>query len=137
MNRTILPDGWSRPKGYSHAVEAEGRCVFLAGQIGTDPRGGFAGDDLVAQTGRALENIAALLAAAGASVTDVVRLTWYVTDIAEYRRSQRELGAVYRRVMGSHYPPMTLVAVTALVEPRARVEIEATAVVAGGGAKAR
>lgn len=129
MNRTLHPEGWKRPKGYSYGVVAEGRTVFLSGQIGTDPNGAFVGDDLVSQTGRALENIAALLATAGATLDHVVRMTWFVTDMDEYRRSQRELGEVYRRVMGKRYPPMTLVAVTALVETRARVEIEATAVV--------
>ena len=137
MNRTLHPEGWKRPRGYSYGVEAQGRCVFLSGQIGTDANGEFVGDDLVTQSGRALENIVALLALAGASPGHVVRMTWFVTDIDEYRRSQRDLGRVYRAVMGSHYPPMTLVAVSALVEPRARVEIEATAVVPHGEGAAR
>ena len=133
MNRTLHPDGWKRPKGYSYGVEAEGRCVFLSGQIGTGPEGAFAGDDLVSQTRQALGNIAAVLATAGGSVGHIVRMTWFVTDMDEYRRSQRELGEAYRAVMGKHYPPMTLVAVTALVEAGARVEIEATAVVPSRG----
>ncbi|HEX5131846.1 MAG TPA: RidA family protein [Candidatus Krumholzibacteria bacterium] len=129
MNRTLQPEGWKRPKGYSYGVVADGRLVFLSGQIGTDASGAFAGPGLVAQAGRALRNIVALLAEAGARPEHVVRMTWYVTDIDEYRRSQRELGEVYRAVLGAHYPPMALVAVAALVEPDARVEIEATAVV--------
>lgn len=133
MNRTLQPEGWTRPRGYSHGVQAEGRLVFVAGQIGTDENGRFVGEDLVAQAGRALENIATVLAAAGAATADIVRMTWFVTDIAEYRGAQRDLGVVYRRVMGAHYPPMTLVAVVALAEARARVEIEATAVVAREG----
>ncbi len=132
MKRTLHPEGWVRPKGYSYGVEAEGRLVFVSGQIGTDEAGRFVGTDLVTQTARALENIAAVLATAGANTGDIVRMTWFVTDIEEYRRSQRELGDAYRKVMGAHYPPMTLVAVTALVERQARVEIEATAVVVRG-----
>lgn len=129
MTRMLHPDGWVRPKGYSYGAEAEGRLVFVSGQIGTDERGAFVGDDLVAQAGRALENIVTVVACAGGRREDIVRMTWFVTDIDAYRRLQKELGAEYRRVMGSHFPPMTLVAVTALVEVRARVEIEATAVV--------
>jgi enamine deaminase RidA (YjgF/YER057c/UK114 family) len=137
MNRTLHPEGWVRPKGYSYGVEAEGRMVFVSGQIGTDENGRFVGEDLVTQTGRALENIAAVLATAGARTSDIVRMTWFVTDIEEYRRTQRELGAAYRKVMGSHYPPMTLVAVVSLVEQQARVEIEATAVVPAREASSR
>jgi enamine deaminase RidA (YjgF/YER057c/UK114 family) len=137
MNRTLHPEGWARPKGYSYGVEAQGRTVFVSGQIGTDETGRFAGEDLVTQAGRALKNIVAVLATAGAGPGDVVRMTWYVTDIDEYRRTQRELGAAYRNVMGSHFPPMTLVAVTSLVELQARVEIEATAVLPARGESSR
>jgi enamine deaminase RidA (YjgF/YER057c/UK114 family) len=136
-NSTLHPDGWKRPRGYAYGVQAEGRCIFLSGQIGTDESGAFVGADLVAQAGRALENIVVLLTTAEAPVESVVRLTWYVTDMDEYRRSLPELGEVYRAAMGNFYPPMTLVAVTALVEPRARVEIEATAVIPLRGRAAR
>ncbi len=129
MKRIVQPEGWSRPRGFSHAVEATGRQIHVAGQIGTDADGTFVGPDLVAQAGQALKNIVNVLAAADAAPTDLVRMTWFVTDIDEYRRNQDTLGAAYRAVMGRYYPAMTLVAVTALVEPRARVEIEATAVV--------
>lgn len=131
MNRIVQPEGWTRPRGFSHAVQAKGRIVQVAGQIGTDPDGSFVGPDLVTQAGQALRNIVTVLAAAGAKPTDLVRMTWYVTDIDEYRRNQDTLGEAYRAVMGRFYPAMTLVAVTALVEPQSRVEIEATAVVEG------
>ncbi len=134
MKRTLHPRGWPRPRGYSYGAEAEGRMIFVAGQIGTDETGRFVGPDLVSQVERALENIVTVLSQAGGEPADVVRMTWFVTDIEEYRRTQRELGVVYRRVMGTHYPPMTLVAINALVEPEARVEIETTAVVSASGA---
>jgi enamine deaminase RidA (YjgF/YER057c/UK114 family) len=110
-------------------MQAQGRCIFVSGQIGADDDGAFAGDDIVTQTRKALENIVTVLAAADAGVTDIVRLTWYVTDMAAYRSAQRAVGESYRAVMGDHYPAMSLVAVASLVEPRACVEIEATAVV--------
>jgi enamine deaminase RidA (YjgF/YER057c/UK114 family) len=129
MNRILRPDGARRPSGYSDGVEARGRTLFLAGQIGTTPEGRLAGLDMATQIAQALRNLVAVLAAGDARPAHVVRMTWYVTDIDEYRRERAKLGEVYRAAMGDHYPAMTLVAVTALVEPGARVEIEATAVV--------
>jgi enamine deaminase RidA (YjgF/YER057c/UK114 family) len=134
MNRILRREGGRRPSGYSDGVEARGRIVFVAGQIGTTPAGTLAGTDLTAQVAQALRNIVAVLAAGGASPAHVVRMTWYVTDMDEYRRERPRLGEVYRAAMGDHYPAMTLVGVTALVEPGARVEIEATAVVPDAGA---
>ncbi len=125
----ILSRGGKRPSGYSDGVEARGRVIFVAGQIGTRDDGSFVGTDLASQAAQALANIAAVLHAGGARPEHVVRMTWYVTDVDEYRRSRPALGAAYRAVMGNHYPAMTLVAVVALADPNARVEIEATAVV--------
>jgi enamine deaminase RidA (YjgF/YER057c/UK114 family) len=130
MTRRLHPDGWKEPSGYSNGIEAEGRFVFVAGQVGWDAAGEMVGRDIVSQTRQALRNVEAVLACAGGSVRDVTRLTWYVTDLDEYRRERRALGRVYREVMGDHYPAMTLVQVAGLVEEGARVEIEATAVVA-------
>jgi enamine deaminase RidA (YjgF/YER057c/UK114 family) len=115
---------------------AEGRLLFVAGQVGWDAHQQFTSDDFVEQTRQALENVLAVLRAAGAEPTDLVRLTWYVRDRTEYLRAQREVGQVYRQVFGNHFPSMTLVEVASLLEDRARVEIEATAVVASTGARA-
>jgi enamine deaminase RidA (YjgF/YER057c/UK114 family) len=128
-HRVLQPDGWARPKGYANGVSASGRTIFVAGQIGWDAQQQLVSDGLVAQAKQALENIIAVLAADGARPEHVVRLTWYVTDRAAYLAAGRELGEVYRAVMGRHFPAMTAVEVTALMEPRAVVEIEATAVV--------
>lgn len=128
--RILQPEGWAPPRGYANGVEARGRMVFVGGQIGWDPATGeFASDDFAAQAGQALRNVAAVLAEAGAGPQHVVRLTWYVTDRAAYLASARELGAAYRAVFGRHFPAMAVVVVTGLVEERAGVEIEATAVV--------
>ena len=128
MTRQILlPEGWPAPRGFSHGIVAAGRIVLLAGQIGATPQGRFA-DGLVAQARQALANILDLLRECGGRAEHVARLTWFVTDIAAYRDSLKPLGSAYRDVMGKHYPAMSLVAVTALVEAAACVEIEATAV---------
>lgn len=132
IHRRLQPPGWAEPKGYANGIEAKGRLVVTGGQIGWDAHGRFPSADLVGQTAQALRNIRAVLAEAGAGPEHLVRLTWYVTDIGAYRACLRELGAVYREVMGRHFPAMALVAVTALVEPAALVEIEATAVVPEG-----
>jgi enamine deaminase RidA (YjgF/YER057c/UK114 family) len=130
MNEILLPPGWPRPSGYSNGIAAYGRVIAVAGQTGWDPRTHqFASDDFVAQTRAALENIVAVLKVAGASPRHVVRLTWYVTDRASYVAALAEVGRVYREVFGATYPAMTLVVVAGLLEPRAKVEIEATAVV--------
>jgi enamine deaminase RidA (YjgF/YER057c/UK114 family) len=125
--RILQPPGWPRPHGYAHGVAASGELVFVAGMIGWDETGAFA-DGLAGQVRQALANIVAVLAEAGADPEHVVRLTWYVTSRAEYLARQAEIGAAYREVMGRHFPAMAVVEVSALVEERALVEIEAIAV---------
>ena len=127
----LHPKHWSVAKGFSNGVAAEGRQVFVAGQVGWNAQQEFASDDFVAQVEQALRNILEVLAEADANPEHLVRLTWYVTDKREYLSRARELGAAYRRVIGRHFPAMALVQVVALVEDRAKVEIEATAVVPG------
>jgi enamine deaminase RidA (YjgF/YER057c/UK114 family) len=130
MNRTLNPKDWAKPKGYANGIAARGTLVFVAGQIGWNGAAErFESDDFVAQTRQALANVVAVLAEGGAKPEHLVRLTWYVTDKEEYVSRLGEIGAVYREVIGRHYPTMALVQVTALVEDRAKVEIEATAVV--------
>ena len=125
----LLPTGWPRPKGYANGVSANGRTIFVAGMIGWDENQYFASDDFAGQARQALANIVAVLAAGGALPSHITRMTWYVTDKREYLAAGRELGAAYRRVFGKHFPAMTAVQVVALMEDRAKVEIEATAVV--------
>jgi enamine deaminase RidA (YjgF/YER057c/UK114 family) len=126
----IQPPGWPVPQGYANAVAARGRQIFLAGQVGWDPlTGAFAGDDLAAQAAQALANIAAVLQAAGAEPRHLTRLTWYITDRAEYLAARPAIGAAYRAVLGRHYPAMSLLVVDSLLAERAKVEIEATAVI--------
>ncbi|WP_374305039.1 RidA family protein [Ferrovibrio sp.] len=124
----LNPAEWAKPKGYANGIAAEGRLVFIAGQIGWTAEARFESDDLVDQTRQALRNIVRVLAEAGARPEHVVRLTWYVVDKRDYLARNAELGKVYREIMGKHYPAMTLVQVAALLEDRAKVEIEATAV---------
>jgi enamine deaminase RidA (YjgF/YER057c/UK114 family) len=127
---TILqPAGWPRPKGFSCGVSGEGTVVFVSGQIGWDEQGRFTASDVAGQVRQALRNVVAILAEAGARPEHVARLTWYVTDKHEYLAAQREIGEAYREVMGRHFPAMSVVAVAALLEDAAKVEIEATAVV--------
>jgi enamine deaminase RidA (YjgF/YER057c/UK114 family) len=126
--KTLLPAGWPQPKGFAHGILAEGRTIWVAGQIGCDAAGNFAAD-LAAQIEQALRNIVAVLGEAGAGPEQVVRLTWYMLDVTEYNAQRKEIGAAYRRVMGRHFPAMTVVEVKRLVEPKALVEIEVTAVV--------
>ena len=128
----LQPGGWPAPRGYANGVAAEGRTLFVAGQVGWNARGEFESDDLVVQVEQALNNVVAVLRAGGAAPDHLVRLTWYVTDKAAYLARRREIGEAYRRVIGRHFPAMTLVAVAGLLEERALVEIEATAVVPGG-----
>ena len=125
---SVQPEGWPRPRGYSNGMIAHGRILAVAGQIGWNERGAFTSDDFVEQAAQALRNVLAVVRAAGADVQHVIRLTWYVTDKREYLASSPALGAVYREIFGEHYPAMSLVQVAALVEDRAKVEIEATAV---------
>jgi enamine deaminase RidA (YjgF/YER057c/UK114 family) len=126
-NTVLQPSGWPRPKGFSNGMLARGEMVFVGGMIGQDKDGRFA-EGFVAQMKLALENIAAVLKEAGASPQHIVRLTWYVRDIDEYLADLPALGEAYRAVMGRHFPAMAVVEVTRLVEPLARLEIEATAV---------
>jgi enamine deaminase RidA (YjgF/YER057c/UK114 family) len=125
---TLQPPGWPAPRGYANGMAGRGRVVLVGGQIGWDATGRLA-EGFVAQARQALANILAVLAEAGGGPQHVGRLTWYVVDIAEYRASLAELGPAYRAVMGRHFPAMALVQVVALVEPGARLEIEATAIV--------
>lgn len=130
--RIVQPDGWPRPRGYANGVVAQGRWLFVAGQVGWDAKESFASDDLVDQVRQALSNTLAVLAAGGARPEHIVRMTWYITDKREYQRRAQELGAVYRELIGRHYPAMSMVQVSALMEDRAKVEIETTAVIPDG-----
>ena len=127
--KPLCPPGWPRPKGYSNAMAANGRIVLTAGIVGWDESGAFNSDSLPGQFAQALRNILAILACDGAGPENIARLTCYVTDIDAYRASLKEIGEAWKTIMGRNYPAMALVAVTALVEPDALVEIEATAVV--------
>ncbi|MGZ8468974.1 MAG: RidA family protein [Gemmatirosa sp.] len=125
----VRPDGWPRPHGYADGVIAAGRVLSISGQIGWDPVScTFASDDFAEQTAQALQNVVAVLRAAGAGPEQLVRLTWYVTDRAAYVAARRAIGAAYRAIIGPHYPAMSVVIVAGLLEERALVEIEATAV---------
>ncbi len=124
----LHPPGWAPARGYSNGVVASGRMVFLGGQIGWDGQQKFVSDDFIAQTEQALKNIVTVLAEAGGGPEHVVRLTWYVVDREGYLTRQKELGQVYRAVMGKHFPAMTMVQVVGLAEDAAKIEIEATAV---------
>jgi len=125
----LQPAGWPRPKGYSNGIVAQGRQVFIAGQVGWDAEGRFAGGGLAGQVKQALLNIMAVLEGAGGRPEHIVRLTWFVTSRDEYLAQMQEIGAAYRAVMGKHFPSMSVVQVVALMEAAAKVEIEATAVV--------
>jgi enamine deaminase RidA (YjgF/YER057c/UK114 family) len=129
MQQFLHPKNWTRPSGYSNGIAAEGRQLFVAGQIGWNAQQEIVSDDFVEQAEQALKNIVEILAEGQARPEDLVRLTWYVTDKREYLARSSEVGQAYRRVIGRHFPAMTLVQVMSLVEDRAKVEIEATAVV--------
>ncbi len=126
---TLQPPGWPRPRGYANGVAAEGRLVFVAGQIGWDETGSFPAEDMAGQVRQTLRNVVAVLAEAGAGPGHVARMTWYVTDRDAYLADPAGIGRAYRDVMGRHFPAMAVVVVSALLEPSAKVEIEATAVV--------
>jgi enamine deaminase RidA (YjgF/YER057c/UK114 family) len=126
--RVLQPAAWPRPLGYSNGIVAEGKIVVLAGQIGWDATTGFLADGMAAQVEKTLHNIVTLLAEAGATANDIVRLTWFVTDMAAYRQDAKAIGQGYRRVMGKHFPTMSVIGVSWLVERDALVEIEATAI---------
>ncbi len=125
----LQPPGWARPRGYSNGVAASGRTVYVSGMIGWDGQGVFHTEDFAGQTRQALENIVEVLAEAGAAPEHIVRMTWYVVDKGEYLAAHKEVGAAYREIIGRHFPAMTAVQVAALIEDKARVEIEVTAVV--------
>lgn len=129
MNRILQPPAWKQPRGYSNGIEARGRLVFVAGQVGWDAECKFSSSDFVEQSRQALRNIAAVLHEAEARPEHIVRMMWYVKDKAAYRRACSELGKAYREILGDHYPAMSLIEVSDLLEDEAVVEIEATAVV--------
>lgn len=128
MITKIQPPDWAEPKGYANGILARGALLFVGGQIGWNAQQEFESDDFVAQTRQTLQNIADVLKAGGAGPEHMVRMTWYVVDRDEYVASLRALGGVYREIMGKNFPAMTCVQVAGLVEARARVEIEVTAV---------
>lgn len=131
IHRTLLPAGWNRPKGYSNGISAAGRLVFTAGIVGWDENEQFHSADLAGQFRQVLVNTVLILAEAGARPEHVTRMTWYVLSRDEYVGALPEIGKIYREIMGKVFPAMTVVEVTALVEPKARIEIETTAVVPG------
>jgi enamine deaminase RidA (YjgF/YER057c/UK114 family) len=128
-NEALLPAGWPRPKGYANGVAATGRQVYVAGQVGWTPEGVWTSDDFADQARFALENVVAVLRAGGASPEHIVRMTWYVTSKREYLAAGRAIGAAFRDIVGHYDIAMTAVEVTALIEDRAKVEIEVTAVI--------
>jgi enamine deaminase RidA (YjgF/YER057c/UK114 family) len=130
MMHTILqPEGWAKPVGYANGVEARGRMVFVGGQVGWNGQGKFETDEFVGQVRQTLKNIVDVLREAGAEPKHITSMTWYFTDKAEYLGNLKEIGKVYREIIGRHYPAMAAMQVVALVEDRAKVEIQATAVV--------
>jgi enamine deaminase RidA (YjgF/YER057c/UK114 family) len=129
VSSVLQPPHWPRPKGYSNGIAAAGRQIFVSGQIGWNERAEIVSDRLADQVRQALANIVAVLAEAGARPEHVVRLTWYVTSRDEYLAEAKAIGDAYRAVMGKHFPAMSVVQVAALIEARAKVEIEATAVI--------
>ncbi len=129
MMQFLQPAGWPPPKGYANGVAARGTQVFVGGQIGWNAQQQFESDDFIAQTGQALRNVVEVLREAGAGPEHMVRMTWYITDRDEYIARLSELGAAYREAIGRHFPAMSCVEVSRLVEARAKVEIEVTAVI--------
>lgn len=125
----LQPPNWAKPRGYSNGVASSGQLIFISGQVGWDANCQFASTDFVAQSRQALHNIVTILAEAGGKPEHITRLTWYVVDKQEYLKAGKALGAVYREIIGKHYPAMSAVQVVALMEDMARVEIEATAVI--------
>ena len=129
MRRTLQPEGWARPSGYSNGVSARGRLISVAGQIGWNAEARIESDDLVAQVAQALKNVVAVLACDGAGPEHVTNLIWYFTNKREYIARLGEIGPVYREIMGRNFPAMTAIEVSGLIEDAAKVEIQATAVV--------
>jgi enamine deaminase RidA (YjgF/YER057c/UK114 family) len=126
--QVLQPPTWSRPRGYANGIAASGRLVFVGGQIGWDAQGRFPSTNFTDQVRQTLHNILTVLAEAGGKPEHIVRLTWYIVDKQEYLACTKQLGSIYRELMGNHYPAMSVVQVSALIEDLARVEIEATAV---------
>jgi len=126
--RILQPPAWERPKGYSNGIAAKGSMVFVSGMVGWNAEGKFEAADFAAQARQALQNIVEVLRQAGAKPEHIARMTWYVVDKGEYLSAARELGAIYREIIGKHYPAMTVVEVSGLLEDQARVEIEVIAI---------
>ena len=137
MIELLNPPHWPPPRGYTNAIIARGDMVFVAGQVGWTPDGKFPSKDLVGQLRQTLLNIQDALAPSGAKLSDIVRLTWFITAKSEYLDNIKDVGAVYREIMGKHYPVMSVIEVKSLVESEAKVEIEATAVVPREGRSAK
>lgn len=129
MHTILQPEGWAKPRGYSNGVAASGRTIFIGGQIGWNAQCEFETDDFVGQVRQTLENIVAILAEAGGRPEHITTMTWYFTDKQEYLSNPKALGEAYRAVIGKHFPAMAAVQVVALVEDRAKIEIQATAVI--------
>ena len=129
MNQVLQPEGWAKPVGYSNGVAAKGRLIFVAGQIGWNARGEFESDDFVGQFRQCLKNIVAVLAEAEAEAAHITSMTWYFVDKQDYLANLKAIGAAYREVIGRHYPTMTAMQVAALIEDRAKIELQAMAVV--------
>ena len=128
-HKQIHPKGWKPAKGYANAILSEGLTLNIAGQIGWNENQEFIAKDFIGQMEQTLKNISTIVKEAGGNVADITRLTWYVTDKAEYLANQKLVGNVYRSILGNHFPAMTMVVVTALVEDEALIEIEATAII--------
>ena len=127
--KTLLPKGWQRPSGYSNGIIAEGKVIFLSGQIGWDQNQNFKNKDMADQFEQVLLNIISILDEANAKPSDITRMTWFITSKEEYKASLNKIGGIYRALMGKHYPTMSVVEVTGLMEDDAVIEIEATAVI--------
>ena len=132
MMQTLQPPSWSKPRGFANGIAASGRLVFIAGQVGWTGEGKWEARDFAGQFKQTLQNIVEVLAQAGGRPQHIVRLTWYVLDKQEYLASLKDVGVAYRAVMGRHFPTMAVVQVSGLIEPEARLEIEATAVIPEG-----
>ena len=132
MMQTLQPPSWSKPRGFANGIAASGKLVFIAGQVGWTGEGKWEARDFAGQFKQTLQNIVEVLAQAGGRPQHIVRLTWYVLDKQEYLASLKDVGVAYRAVMGRHFPTMAVVQVSGLVEPEARLEIEATAVIPEG-----
>jgi enamine deaminase RidA (YjgF/YER057c/UK114 family) len=129
MHTILQPEGWAKPVGYANGIAARGKLVFVGGQVGWNSQCAFETDDLVSQVRQALRNVLAVLAEAGAGPQHIASMTWYFTDKAEYRANLKPIGQIYRALLGRHYPAMAAVEVAALIEDRAKVEIQAMAVI--------